>query len=85
MDGQLRRAGYVPLDKAPVEVRSASGAVGRKLSYFRDVQGRKDGFVVSVFVTEAYVYTVEAGGAEEHFNEAMQTQVTESIKTLSFR
>jgi len=85
VDGQLRRTGYVPLDKAPVEVRSAGGALGRQMRYVRDQQGRKDSFLAAVFVTESYVYTIEAGGSGDRFDDAAAAKVAESIKTFTFR
>jgi hypothetical protein len=66
LDSQLQRAHYKPDGKAE-DVKSTSGIPGRRLRYTRENQGRIYRYWVTVYVTEARVFCVEAGGDEERF------------------
>ncbi len=63
VDAKLRRDGYQPVDTA--EVHSADGVEGRQIRYTVSRDGREHVFLVVVYVTDAEVVTVEAGGDAE--------------------
>ena len=65
LDAHLRRQGSQAVDTKPIE--SADGVAGRQLRFQRDLHGRTHAFWVTVFVTDAAVITVEAGGDEAFF------------------
>jgi hypothetical protein len=79
VDAHLRRDGYAA-DKA-VEVQSADGVPGRQIRYHATRERREFVFWASVFVTEAKVVVVEAGGDRAHFDK-LETAVGSSLASL---
>jgi len=79
VDAHLRRQGYVA-DKA-VDVQSANGVKGRQIHYHSSREGRVFVFWCSVFVTEAKVVVVEAGGDQAHFSK-LEAAVRETLDSL---
>jgi hypothetical protein len=79
VDAHLRRDGYTA-DKA-VEVQSADGVPGRQIRYHATRERREFVFWASVFVTEANVVVVEAGGDRLHFDK-LEGAVGSSLASL---
>ncbi len=79
VDAHLRRGGYVA-DKA-VDVQAGNGVPGRQIRYHLARDGREFVFWVSVFVTDADVVVVEAGGDRAHFDK-LETAVSSSLGSL---
>ncbi|PRP98593.1 hypothetical protein [Enhygromyxa salina] len=80
IDVQLRKSGYEPLDR--IDVKSADGHAGKQLRYVLHEGGREMVYWLSVFVTDARVIVVEAGG-DAAFFEPKASQVEAAIGSLS--
>ncbi|KIG15340.1 hypothetical protein DB30_05672 [Enhygromyxa salina] len=80
LDVQLRKTGYEPLDR--VDVKSADGHAGKQLRYVLHDGGREMVYWLSVFVTDARVVVVEAGG-DAAFFEPKAAQVEAAIGSLN--
>lgn len=64
IENELRtRGGYAHLDTVPIKNRQ--GLEGRQLSFGHDESHRPHLYVLNVFVTDDYIYLVEAGGSKE--------------------
>lgn len=83
LDRQLRTGGYAA-DGAGAPVRSAGGLSGRLQQYTRDHNGRAHRFWVAVFVTEARVWVVEAGGDADRFKDKKADGVKKAIESMVF-
>jgi hypothetical protein len=60
---QLRRAGYALLDQR--EVTTTAGLAGTQLRFGHDEGQRPHLYYVTLFVTDATIYLLEAGGTRE--------------------
>ena len=80
VDAHLRRQGYAAVKH--VDLESASGIRGKQLRYERHLGGRAHAYWITVFVTDASVITVEAGG-DEAFFEGKKTAVEKAIRSLA--
>jgi hypothetical protein len=73
--------GYALL--ATRDVKTNKGIVGRQLRFGHDEDARPHLYWVSVFVTDGYLYVVEAGGTKEQVeaNEATLMSATAALDT----
>jgi len=72
--------GYALLETE--DVRAASGQSGKQLRFGRDQNGTPFKYWVTIFVTDAHIHIVEAGGRTEQFD-AAQGRVENAIASLS--
>lgn len=83
VDNHLRRRGYVRKNADGGEaVTSQGGLPGKKLVYERDHGGRVYDFWAAVYVTDAKVYVVEAGGDRELVHDADKTALERALTSL---
>lgn len=83
VDNHLRRRGYVRKNAEGGEaLTSAGGIPGKKLVYERDNGGRTYDFWAAVYVTDAKVYVVEAGGDRELLHDADKTALEKALTSL---
>ena len=64
IENELRtRGGYALIDNQPI--KNAQGMQGRRLRFGHDEGNRPHVYTLSVFVTDDYIYILEAGGSKE--------------------
>jgi predicted small lipoprotein YifL len=83
IDNHLRRRGYVRKNAEGGEALTSIGGIpGKKLVYERDNGGRVYDFWAAVYVTDAKVYVVEAGGDRELVHDADKTALEKALTSL---
>jgi hypothetical protein len=61
---QMQAGGYALLEKR--DVKSGDGLVGKQFRLGHDESNNPHLYYVTLFVTDEYVYVLEAGGTKEH-------------------
>lgn len=77
IDLKLRNIGYTAAEAN--EIKTKSGAKGKQLRYTRTIYDRPHVFWFTVFVTDADVFVIEAGGDERNFDK-VKDEITKSIE-----
>ena len=71
--------GYALLGEG--ELTAGSGEPGDVLRFGRDLEGHSYRYTVVLFVTESYIYVVEAGGREEAYA-ALEGEIERSVRAM---
>lgn len=82
LDYRLQKSGYVAVDKAPEKITTDKGAVGRRLRYERERNGRPHEYWVAVFVSDGRVVVVEAAGDKAFFDGDTKKQIDAAVKSV---
>ncbi len=82
LDAHLRRQGYFA--KKALDVETGKGVPGRQIRYRHKYKGRTHVFWCTVFVTDAKVITVQAGGDQTYFDK-VEKAVTSTIESLDLK
>ncbi len=73
--------GYAVLSEA--DTRAANGQVGKLVRLGRDLNGHAFRYTIAIFVSDEYLWIVDAGGREDAFI-AQQNDIEQSITELRF-
>ncbi|MBK6518941.1 MAG: hypothetical protein IPG04_33560 [Polyangiaceae bacterium] len=82
LDYRLQKSGYTAVDQAPEKITTDKGAVGRRLRYERERNGRPHEYWVAVFVSEGRVIVVEAAGDKAFFDGKTKKQIEAAVHSV---